>query len=185
MEDISIHFLQAKHRGGCPLLDISKALPSNQATVSNLLTWSISRTEGKYSDMLLSLGWAGSGLQIRQKTLIPIILWWQEGMCSDTVYQNKNTETQKQPRKEARDKAGIVIAHHLYHGHRGMFEETIHCCMLYMKSIKDGVHGKPELSTTPSKTRCMMTTNPLQVFGMFKDVGVDCENHGCHCVQVV
>lgn len=98
--DISVHFLQAKHRGGYPLLDFSKAVPTNKATVSNQLTWSISCADWGVFDMLLCFRWRGSGLQIWEKTLIPTILWEHEGTGFYIVYRSKRSQEKRPGTKQ-------------------------------------------------------------------------------------
>lgn len=86
MEDSSIHFLQAKHRGGWPLLDISKALPWIKQLLLIFENGASAGLKGKNVGMVLSLGrreWKTT------KTHHPLGV--KRKALSDTAYQSKNT----------------------------------------------------------------------------------------------
>lgn len=67
-----------------------------------------------------------------------------EEECAPIPLIKARTLEHKRPRKEARDKTGIVAARHLHAGHRGMFfsEKTIHSCRMW-NQLKDRARGKP------------------------------------------
>lgn len=75
----------------------------------------------------LDEGSGGSGLQTLQQRLIPIILWGQGRMPSDTAYQSKNTE------KAAAKKRGQGQNRHCHCASFARwphFRKTIHSCRM-------------------------------------------------------
>lgn len=138
MEDISIHFLQAKHRGGWPLLDISKALPWIKQLLLIFENGASAGRKGENVDMVLSLGrreWENTKthhpLGVKRK-----VFFW----CCLSKQEHWTTRSQEK-RPGTKQALSLLFICKL---NMEEYFRAIHHCVPFLKSIKDRGHDQLE-----------------------------------------